>query len=93
MALDDFVMTLDSDEEPPSDAIGRSKYSGSKEADEAQLDLAFTFDISGDPYSDLLHEGTNFTDVVKSGSKPVRPLSVSACSLIHMVKLGPNIRR
>jgi hypothetical protein len=77
MALDDFVMTLGSDEESPSDAIKRSKNSSSKDADEAQLDPAFTFDIVGDPYNDLLHEGTNFADVVKSGSKPVCPPRVS----------------
>lgn len=76
MAPDDFVMTLGSDEESPSDAIGRSRHLGSKEADEPQLDPAFTFDISGDPYIDLLHEGTGFADIVKSGSKPVRPLGV-----------------
>jgi ATP-dependent RNA helicase DDX27 len=75
MAPDDFVMTLDSEEESPSDTIGRSKHSSAKEADEALLDPAFTFDMSGDPYVDLLHGGTDFADVVKSGSKPVRSLN------------------
>ncbi|KAH9982400.1 DEAD-domain-containing protein [Lactifluus volemus] len=75
MVQDDFVMTLGSDEESPSDAIVPPKHSASKEADEAQLDPAFTFDISGDPYSDLLRGGTSFTDVVKSGSR-LDPISV-----------------
>jgi len=44
------------DEESPSDAVKRSKKSSAKEADEPQLDPAFTFDMSGDPYADLLHE-------------------------------------
>jgi len=81
MAPDDFVMTLDSEEESPSDTIGRSKHSSAKEADEALLDPAFTFDMSGDPYADLLHGGTDFADVVKSGSKPVRSLNSPSFSL------------
>jgi len=81
MAPDDFVMTLDSeDEASPSDAFKRSKNSSVKEADEPQLDPAFTFDMSGDPYTDLLH-GANFVDVVKSGSKPVRSFNPSTRSL------------
>ncbi|KAI0271361.1 DEAD-domain-containing protein [Gloeopeniophorella convolvens] len=76
MAPEDFVMTLDSDEEAPPETAKRSKaHKASKEADEAQLDPAFTFDLSGDPYNDLLQGGTNFVDVVKSGSKP-EPISV-----------------
>ncbi|KAH9175286.1 DEAD-domain-containing protein [Lactarius sanguifluus] len=75
MALDDFVMTLDSDEESPSEAVAHAKFSGSKVVDEAQLDPALTFDISGDPYTDLFHGVANYTDVVKSGSKP-NPISV-----------------
>jgi ATP-dependent RNA helicase DDX27 len=92
MVQDDFVMTLGSDEESPSDAIVPPKHSASKEADEAQLDPAFTFDISGDPYSDLLRGGTSFTDVVKSGSRLVRLLDVSYRSLIYL-QSGSNIRR
>ncbi|KAH8998900.1 DEAD-domain-containing protein [Lactarius hatsudake] len=75
MAPDDFVMTLDSDEESPSEAAAHAKLSGSKVVDEAQLDPALTFDISGDPYTDLFHGVANYTDVVKSGSKP-NPISV-----------------
>jgi len=72
MAPNDFIMTLDSEDESPSGAIRHSKHSVSKGADEALLDPAFTFDVSGDPYVDLLHGETDFADVVKSGSKPVR---------------------
>ncbi|KAH8988941.1 DEAD-domain-containing protein [Lactarius akahatsu] len=75
MAPDDFVMTLDSDEESPSEAVAHAKFSGSKVVDEAQLDPALTFDISGDPYTDLFHGVANYTDVVKSGSKP-NPISM-----------------
>ncbi|KAI9445269.1 DEAD-domain-containing protein [Lactarius indigo] len=75
MAPDDFVMTLDSDEELPSEAVTHAKFSKSKVVDEAQLDPALTFDISGDPYSDLFQGVSNYTDIVKSGSKP-NPISV-----------------
>ena len=91
MALDDFIMTLDSEEEPLSDTIRRSKHSSAKEVDEALLDPAFTFDMSGDPYTDILH-GEDFADVVKSGSKPVRQLAALYCSL-YIIWLGSNIRR
>ena len=75
-------MTLDSeDEESPSDTVKRPKKSSSKQADEPQLDPAFTFDMSGDPYADLLHGGANFVDFVKSGSKPVRSFDPSTHSL------------
>ena len=92
MAHDDFVMTLDSEEESPSDTIGRSKHSSAKEADEALLDPAFTFDMSGDPYIDILQGAADFADVVKSGSKPVRQVNASSSSL-YIVWLGSNFRR
>ena len=91
MAPDDFVMTLDSDEESPSEAVIHAKVSGSKAVDDAQLDPALTFDISGDPYSDLLHGVENHTDLVKSGSKPVRLISAPCCSLMDDSKLESNI--
>ena len=92
MAPDDFIMTLDSEEESSSEAIRPSKHSNAKKADEAQLDPAFTFDMSGDPYKDLIHGGADFADLVKSGSRPVRLFGASPCSL-NIVWLGSNIRR
>jgi ATP-dependent RNA helicase DDX27 len=92
MAPDDFVMTLDSEEESPPDAINLSKHPSSKEADGALLDPAFIFDMSGDPYTDLIHGGADFADLVKSGSKPVRSFGASSGSL-NIVRLGSNIRR
>ncbi|KAI0307738.1 P-loop containing nucleoside triphosphate hydrolase protein [Multifurca ochricompacta] len=67
-------MTLESADESSSDVVSRPQKLRAKKADEAQLDPAFTFDISGDPYSDLL-QGAKFTDIVKSGSRP-DPISV-----------------
>ncbi|KAI9454005.1 DEAD-domain-containing protein [Russula earlei] len=78
MAADDFVMTLDSEEESPSVATRHSKSSLSRDADEALLDPTFTFDNLGDPYTDLLQGEADFADVVKSGSKPVRSLNIIA---------------
>jgi ATP-dependent RNA helicase DDX27 len=92
MAPDDFIMTLDSEEESSSEVIRPSKHSSSKKADEALLDPAFTFDMSGDPYTDLIDGGADFADLVKSGSRPVRSFGVSSCSL-NIVWLGSNIRR
>ena len=81
MAPDDFIMTLDSEEESPSEAIRPSKHSNAKESDEALLDPAFAFDMSGDPYTDLIHGEADFADLVKSGSRPVRSCGASSCSL------------
>lgn len=92
MAPDDFIMTLDSEEESSSNAIRHSKHSSAKEVDDALLDPAFTFDMSGDPYTDLIHGEADFADLVKSGSRPVRSFGVSSCSL-NIVWLGSNIRR
>ncbi|KAH9985378.1 DEAD-domain-containing protein [Russula compacta] len=85
-------MTLDSDEESPPDVIRHSKHSASKEADEALLDPAFTFDMSGDPYIDLLHGGADFADVVKSGSKP-DPISVDDIIAKRRVLSGSRKRK
>lgn len=64
MASNDFVMTIDSDEEEDSTKPTKSK----ELVDDTQLNPDFTFDLHGDPYIDLL-EDTN--DIVKTGSKPV----------------------
>ena len=82
MAPDHFIMTLDSEEESSPDAIRPSQNSSAKEADEALLDPAFTFDMSGDPYTDLIQGGADFADLVKSGSRPVR----SFCAFVLFTK-------
>lgn len=41
-------------------------------AEEAvELNPEFTFDLSGDPYSEFLDEHLDVQDLVKKGSKPV----------------------
>lgn len=41
-------------------------------AEEAiELDPAFSFDLSGDPYNDFLNDHLDVQDLVKKGSKPV----------------------
>ncbi|KAK7694635.1 nucleolar DEAD-box protein required for synthesis of 60S ribosomal subunit [Cerrena zonata] len=78
-AQDDFVMTLDSDTEdlPPPPPTKQAKGKGKQKAvdDDAQLNPNFTFDVSGDPYSDLLDGPDTTQDLVKSGTKP-QPISV-----------------
>ena len=70
---DDFVMTLDSDTEdlPPPPPTKQAKGKQKAVDDDAQLNPNFTFDISGDPYGDLLDGPDAVEDLVKSGSKPV----------------------
>lgn len=68
MATDDFVMTIDTDDEG-----GPTRTTKTKElAEEAQLNPDFVFDLSGDPYSDLLGSSSSLQDYVKKGSKAVR---------------------
>ena len=71
MAVDDFVMTIDSDDEG---AVSVAKPSAPKpsKAEDVQLDPEFTFDFSGDPYADLTGGMADVDDFVKKGSKPVR---------------------
>ncbi|KIP11968.1 hypothetical protein PHLGIDRAFT_27593 [Phlebiopsis gigantea 11061_1 CR5-6] len=71
MAADDFVMTIDSDDEGAPVKATKSK----EVVEDAQLDPDFVFDLSGDPYSDLLGETTNIQDYVKKGTK-AEPISV-----------------
>ncbi|PSS37722.1 hypothetical protein PHLCEN_2v415 [Hermanssonia centrifuga] len=68
MATMDFVMTIDSDDED-------SQNKKNKPVDDTQLNPDFIFDLSGDPYTDLLDGGSDLHDYVKKGSKP-EPISV-----------------
>jgi ATP-dependent RNA helicase DDX27 len=75
MAIDDFVMTLDSDveeEEAIPRPVGKKGKSNAPDAEDALLNPEFSFDLSGDPYVDLLTGSSEAADLVKSGSKPVR---------------------
>ncbi|KAI0695597.1 DEAD-domain-containing protein [Cytidiella melzeri] len=73
MAADEFVMTIDSDDE---DVVVK-KAAKAKESviEDAQLNPDFVFDLSGDPYTDLLGNSSEPQDYVKKGSKP-EPISV-----------------
>ncbi|KAI0051695.1 DEAD-domain-containing protein [Auriscalpium vulgare] len=69
-------MTIDSDDdETPPEPVKRSKSSKVADPEDAQLDPTFTFDLSGDPYAELLDGGLDLVDLVKKGSKP-NPISV-----------------
>lgn len=72
MAVDDFVMTIESDDEE-LDARQVPKSKGN-DPEAVQLDLDFVFDPSGDPYSDALETRIDLEDFIKKGSRPVRTL-------------------
>jgi ATP-dependent RNA helicase DDX27 len=79
MADDEYVMTIDSDEEQVEPKQS-AKYKV-KDADEVQLDLDFVFDPSGDPYADVLEVQADLKDFIKGGSRPVRFLCIILCPL------------
>jgi ATP-dependent RNA helicase DDX27 len=73
MALDDFIMTIDSDNEdlsPPKVLKSATRRSRSVDLEDAQLNTEFTFDFAGESYVDIMDE-SNLRDLVKSGSRPV----------------------
>lgn len=71
MAMEDFIMTIDSDEEQiPSPKVSRSVKSQNLESGDEQLNADFTFDLAGDPYVNVVGE-SNLQDLVKKGSRPV----------------------
>ncbi|KAI0814942.1 P-loop containing nucleoside triphosphate hydrolase protein [Irpex lacteus] len=72
MANDDFIMTIDSDDE---EAEVKKPAKTKEAAEDAQLNPDFVFDLSGDPYADLLGDTTEPQDYVKKGSRP-EPISV-----------------
>jgi hypothetical protein len=73
MAVDDFIMTIDSDvdDQHPLRANKSARNSNSQAVDDAHLNPEFSFDPSGDAYTDLLNHRNDLRDLVKTGSKPV----------------------
>jgi ATP-dependent RNA helicase DDX27 len=71
MAPDDFVMTLESDDEgTPTSKPARATKSNA-DADDLKMNEEFNFDFTGDTYADLWVNQASPSDVVKSGTKPV----------------------
>jgi ATP-dependent RNA helicase DDX27 len=76
MANGDFIMTIESDEEDISIAQPKAKAgkaSSSKSSEDAPLNPEFVFDLSGDAYDSIVGYQSDLRDLVKTGSKPVRP--------------------
>lgn len=88
-------MTIDSDDEaaPVKTTKGKDVV-----VDDSQLNPDFVFDLSGDPYSDILGATTNLQDYVKKGSKAVsvfRPLPFAefSCLLQEPISVDDIIER
>ena len=84
MAVDDFIQTLDSDDEAPVASSSQPKKAtkgAGKQAfvteDDAAFNPEFTFDLGGDPYDEILSAHTRAEDLVK-GSKSVFTCSQTA---------------
>jgi ATP-dependent RNA helicase DDX27 len=75
MAVDDFIMTIDSDaEDPPSIKANKSAKatkSSAVDVEGAHLNPEFSFDLSNDAYTVILGYENDLRDLVKTGSKPV----------------------
>ncbi|KAJ7492598.1 DEAD-domain-containing protein [Mycena latifolia] len=78
----DYVLTIDSDVEP--DVLP------TKSKDDADLNPEFVFDLSADPYADILGHQIALHDVVKGGTKP-EPISVD--DIIARRKLSAKRKR
>ena len=74
MAIDDFLMTIDSDVEeelvskPHKANRGKSQ---PVDTEEALLNPEFSFDLTGDTYADILDSQNYLRGPVKTGLKPV----------------------
>jgi ATP-dependent RNA helicase DDX27 len=74
MACSDYVMTIDSDSE---DLLVMTRTQPAKlDAEEVDLSPEFVFDVSGDPYIDIVGYDADFEALVQKGSKSVSPLLV-----------------
>jgi hypothetical protein len=73
MAPNNFIMTIDSDNEDLR--VLPSAKPRSVDLEDPQLNAEFTFHLAGDPYADILSE-SNLRDLVKKGSRPVSTFNV-----------------
>ncbi|KAG6842195.1 nucleolar DEAD-box protein required for synthesis of 60S ribosomal subunit [Blastosporella zonata] len=71
--MSDYVMTLESDSEEYS--LPTKPKTSKLDAEDASLNPEFVFDISGDPYVDIIGQSPEYGDFVKKGTKP-DPISV-----------------
>ncbi|KAG6857580.1 hypothetical protein H0H87_000179 [Tephrocybe sp. NHM501043] len=70
----DYVMTLDSDSEEYS--LPKPVKASKVDTEDTSLNPEFVFDISGDPYVDIVGQSSQYGDLVKKGTKP-DPISVN----------------
>lgn len=78
MADNDYLMTIDSDNEetnPP-----RTSVEGTADDD---LNPEFTFDLSVDNYTEILGQQRDSEDVIRRGTKPVCMIIFFSISVSH----------
>ena len=74
MLSGDYVMTIDSDDDVPTQ-------SAKTKEEVVQLDMDFVFDPSADVLSGTWNNTSDLRDVIKTGSRPVRIQLVCVCPL------------
>jgi len=83
-------MTIDSDDEDlPPPKVSRHAVSQNVDPEDAQLNAEFTFDLTGDPYVDIL--GDHSRDLVKTGSRPVSIFKSTLNVPFHHLFLPRNL--
>jgi len=82
----DFVMTIESDDESQP----WSKDNKKPQEDAAHLNAEFQFDVTGDPYTDLMELSVQ-QDIVKKVSKPVSTTSLLCVIVVHRVAQGSSL--
>jgi ATP-dependent RNA helicase DDX27 len=76
MANSDYVMTIDSDLEDFARPVTTRTQPAKPDVEDVDLSPEFVFDVSGDPYIDIVGSDADFEVLVQKGSKPVSPLLV-----------------
>jgi ATP-dependent RNA helicase DDX27 len=82
----DYIMTIDSDgEDQPQEHI--------REKDDAKFDSEFVFDVTGDPYVDVIDQQNILHSVAQGGLKPVCIEFFAEDLNAHLPLPGPNFSR
>lgn len=87
MLSSDYVMTIDSDDEIPTQSMGARD-------EVVQLDTDFTFDPFVDALTETWDDASDLRDLIKTGSRPVRMSPVcSMCTQCSRIRIGASFCR